>query len=175
MNTDFATLCERARQASVTVLDNMGPIETGLSDMQGEMGKLPFFVRGFIGSEVSRGTGQDIPAWSATLTTLIAGIREAQASIDRVRAAGSVDDASRSVLLQTSERVATEQVRLAALADFMAKAPAKIGMAPAAMLPADRRAELLQTVDRQTTALRNALAAMPDLTASLDALAGEAA
>jgi hypothetical protein len=57
----------------------------------------------------------------------------------------------------------------------MAKAPAKINMAPGGMLPADRRAELLQTLDRQTRALRGAVAAMPELASSLQALAREAA
>lgn len=172
---DYATLCDRARQAGAAVLDDMGQIEAALGDVQGELGKLPFFVRGFITSEVSRGTGQDIPAWTKTITGLTAAIREAQAAIERVAGSGSVDDANRSILAQASERVEAEQPRLGALADFMAKAPAKVNMAPAGMLAADRRGELLQTLDRQTQALRGALAAMPELSSSLQALAGEAA
>lgn len=175
MNTDFAALCERARQASTAVLADMGQIEAALGDVQGELGKLPFFVRGFITSEVSRGTGQDIPAWTKGITTLTATIREASAAVDRVQQAGRVDDANRSILAQASERVEAERPRLDTLATFMAKAPAKVKMAPGGMLPADQREELLQTLDRQTQALRGAMTAMPELSSSLQALAGEAA
>ena len=175
MNTDFATLCDRAKEGCTTVLDNMAEIESALGGMQGELGKLPFFVRGFITAEVSRGTGQDIPAWTKTITTLMGTIREAAAAIDRVRDAGRVGDAERSILAQAGERVEAEQPRLDTLATFMAKAPAKVNMAPGGMLPADRRAELLQTLDRQTQALRGTVAAMPELASSLQALTREAA
>lgn len=175
MNTDFAALCERARQASAAILSDMGQIEAALGDVQGELGKLPFFVRGFITSEVSRGTGQDIAAWTKGITTLTATIREASAAVERIQQAGRVDDADRSILAQASERVEAERPRLDTLATFMAKAPAKVKMAPGGMLPANQREELLQTLDRQTQALRGAMTAMPELSSSLQALAGEAA
>lgn len=175
MNTDFSALCDRVDQSSATVLQNLSQIEASVRELQGEVAKMPFFARGFVSGEVKKSTGQDLPAWAQALDSLIATIREAQAATGRVRAAGAVGDADRSIVLQAGQRVQAEQPRLSALVAMMEKAPTRINAIPGAMLPADRREELLGAIGRQVEALNGALAAMPELAASLTALGGEAA
>src|SRR5437870_1974948 len=126
MNTDFLLLCERAERSSAAVLENLAHIEATLHDVQDKLAGLPFFVRAFASSEVSRGTGQDIPAWTQAVAGLMAAIREAQAAVVRARAAGTVGEADRAVLRQVGERLAAEQPRLEALVGFLRKAPDKI-------------------------------------------------
>src|SRR5438105_4113542 len=119
MDTDFVRLCERADRASAAALENLAQIEVTLRDVQSELAKLPFFVRAFATSEVSRGTGQDIPAWALAVGGLMAEIREAQAAVMRARAAGAVGEADRAVMRRVGERVAAERPRLEALVGFM--------------------------------------------------------
>ena len=70
------------------------------------------FVRAFASREVSRGTGQDIPAWTQAVAGLMAAIREAQEAIVRAQDAGSVSEADGAAMRQVGERVAAEQSRL---------------------------------------------------------------
>src|SRR5205807_3769507 len=102
-------------------------------------------------------------------------IREAQAAVMRARAAGTVGAADRAVLRQVGERVAAEQPRLEALVGFMQKAPDTIKKVPTVLFPADQRDEVLGAIARQVAAMQGALAAMPDLAASLRTLGGEPA
>src|SRR5437763_16398438 len=126
MNDDFLLLCERADRSSATVLENLAHIEETLRDVQDKLATAPFFVRAFAPREVSRGTGQDIPAWTQAVAGLMAAIREAQEAIVRAQDAGSVSEADGAAMRQVGERVAAEQSRLAALVGFMQKAPDKI-------------------------------------------------
>ena len=72
-------------------------------------------------------------------------------------------------------RVAAEQPRLEALVGFMQKAPDKIKRVPAVLFPAEQRDEVLDAIARQVAAMQSALAAMPDLAASLRTLGSEPA
>jgi hypothetical protein len=175
MNSDVLLLCERADRSSAAVLENLAHIEATLRDVQDKLATAPFFVRAFASSEVSRGTGQDIPAWTQAVVGLMAAIRDAQVALMRARAAGAAGAPDRAVMRQVGERVAAEQPRLQALVDFMQKAPDKIKRVPAALFPADQRDEVLGAIARQVAAMQGALAAMPDLAASLRALGGEPA
>jgi len=170
MTNSFSTACGQVEQESATVLENLGQTEWAVGELQGHIATLPFFARGFITSQVASGTGQDIPVWSRTIEGLTAALRGARAAAERARAAGRVDDEGRTALNEAVERVVAETPRLERLAVFMEKAPAKISAVPAAVLPADQRAEFLTTIGDQTRALRAALAAIPGLTTALRAL-----
>jgi len=175
MNSDVLLLCERTERSSAAVLENLAHIEATLRDVQDKLATAPFFVRAFASSEVSRGTGQDITAWTQAVAGLMAAIREAQEAIVRAQDAGSVSEADGAAMRQVGERVAAEQSRLAALVGFMQKAPDKIKIVPAGLFPAGQRDEVLGAIARQVTAMQDALAAMPDLAASLRTLGGEPA
>jgi hypothetical protein len=173
MNSDVLLLCERAERSSAAVLENLAQIEATLRDVQEKLATAPIFVRAFASSEVSRGTGQDIPAWTQLVVGLMAALRDAQAAVVRVRAAGVAGEADRALLRQVGARVAAEQPRLEALVGFMQKAPDKITRVPALLFPAEQRDEVLGAIARQVAAMQSALAAMPDLAASLRTLGGE--
>src|SRR5207248_10138547 len=108
MNGDVLLLCERTERSSAAVLENLAHIEATLRDVQDKLATAPFFVRAFASSEVSRGTGQDITAWTQAVAGLMAVIRDAQAALMRARAAGAAGAADRAVLRQVGERVAAE-------------------------------------------------------------------
>jgi hypothetical protein len=173
MNSDVLLLCERAERSSAAVLENLAQIEATLRDVQAKLAAAPFVVRAFASAEVSRGTGQDIPAWTQAVAELMAQVRDAQAAVVRARAAGVAGEADRAVMRQVGARVAAEQPRLEALVGFLQKAPDKIKKVPAVLFPADQRHEVLGALARQVAAMQDALASMPDLAASLRTLGGE--
>src|ERR687885_1360795 len=119
MNSDVLLLCERAERSSAAVLENLAQIEAALRDVQDKLATAPFFVRTFASSEVSRGTGQDIAAWTQVVVGLMAQIRDAQAAVVRARAAGAAGEADRAVMRQVGARVAAEQTRPDALGGFL--------------------------------------------------------
>src|SRR5436305_6021576 len=100
MNSDVLLLCERAERSSAAVLENLAQIEATLRDVQEKLDTAPFFVRAFASREVSRGTGQDIPAWTQAVAGLMAAIREAQEAIVRAQDAGSVSEADGAAMRQ---------------------------------------------------------------------------
>ena len=174
MNNDVLLLCERAERSSAAVLENLAQIEATLRDVQEKLGAAPFVVRTFASAEVSRGTGQDLAAWTRAVAELMAQVRDAQAAVVRARGAGAAGEADRAVMRQVGTRVAAEQPRLEALVDFMQKAPDKIKRMPAVLFPADQRDEVLGAIAGQVAAMQSALASMPELAASLRTLGGEA-
>jgi hypothetical protein len=173
MNSDVLLLCERAEQSSAAVLENLVQIEAALRDVQEKLATAPIFVRTFASSEVSRGTGQNIAAWTQAVVGLMAQVRDAQAAVVRARAAGAAGEADRALMRQVGARVAAEQPRLDALVGFMQKAPDKITRVPAVLFPTAQRDEVLGAIARQVAAMQRTLAAMPDLAASLRTLGGE--
>ena len=175
MNTDFSTLCDQAEQSGSVVMRNLEHIGTALRALQSEIEKLPFFVRGFATSEISKGSGQDIPAWLTMTASLREALQEAQAAVARSRAAGSVGEADRSIMGSAAERAEAARSRLESLVGFMETIPSKMKLAPPGLLPADRRDEFLATIDSQKQALRDTIAAMPELTQSLGALTSHSA
>ena len=175
MNSDVLLLCERAERSSAAVLANLAQIEATLRDVQNKLATAPVVVRAFASAEVSRGTGQDIPAWTQAVAELMAQVRDAQAAVVRARAASAAGAADRAVMRQVGTRVAAEQLRLEALVGFLQKAPDKITRVPAVLFPAEQRDEVLGAIARQVAAMQGALAAMPDLAASLRTLGGESA
>src|SRR5918911_5650118 len=114
MNSDFLLLCERAERSSAAVLENLAQIEATLRDVQERLATAPFFVRAFASSEVSRGTGQDIPAWAQAVGGLMAEIQEARAAVLRARDAGAVGEADRAVMRRGGARGGAAQPRLEA-------------------------------------------------------------
>ena len=175
MNSDVLLHCERTERSSAVVLENLAQIEAALRDVQEKLATAPFVVRTFASSEVSRGTGQDIAAWTQAVVGLMAQVRDAQAAVVRARGAGAAGEADRAVMRQVGTRVAAEQPRLEALVGFLQKAPDKITRVPAVLFPAEQRDEVLGAIARQVAAMQGALAAVPDLAASLRTLGGEAA
>jgi hypothetical protein len=175
MSNDFSTLCDQAEQSGSRVLRNLGQISATLRGLQAEIDKLPFFVRGFATSEISKGTGQDIPAWLTTTSSLQQALQEAQAAVARSRDAGAVSESDRSVIGNAAERSEAVRSRLESLVGFMETIPSKLKLAPPGLLPADRRDEFLATIDGQKQALRDTIAAIPELTQSLRALTSSAA
>ena len=170
MNEEFSALCRGAQDSSATVLDNLAELGRTLGDVQSEVGKLPFFVRGFVSSEVTRGSGQDIPAWVETVNRLATTVRDAQAATVRCAQAGAASGDDRALFASAAGRIEAEQPRLQKLREFMQQAPSKVNAVPAGILPADRRGEFVQAVSRQVRAVGGALDAMPGLVQGLRAL-----
>ncbi len=178
MASDIPALCARVERGAMTVLDNIAPIADAVRDVEGGVGALPPVARGLIASvvarEVARNTGQDIPAWVTMLTALTASVRESQAVARRIRTTATVGAADRADLTGAARQVDAAQPRFERLAAFMEAAPGKVRRVPAAVVPAARRDAFLQTMGDQAGAIRRALAAMPDLSRDLRALAGDA-
>ena len=174
MSTDVATACAQAEQDSATALENLTQIEATLREVQQEVAGLPFFVRGFVTSEVKRGTGQDIPAWLEAAGQLSALIGETQATLGRTRAAAALDGADRAQLAQATQRLEAERPGLEKLAEFMEQAPSKVNAVPAGILPPARRDEFIGAVQQQAQSLRALLSALTALAQGLHAV-GEAA
>ena len=170
MTNDGTALRAQAIEESARLTDQLTDVGGALRDLQREVAGLPFFVRGFISSEISRGTGQDLPAWAGTITGLLGVVGEAREALDRSEAAGNVSEADRAALAATSERLDGERPRLEKLLGFMEKAPSRLNTVPAGVLPAERRNEVTQAIDHQTTAVRNVLAEMEALSQSLKSL-----
>src|SRR5918911_4957377 len=104
MNSDVLLLCERAERLSAALLENLAQIQAALRDVQEKLAAAPFFVRTFASSEVSRGTGQDIAAWTQAVVGLMAALRDAQAAVVRARAAGATGEADRALMRQGGAR-----------------------------------------------------------------------
>lgn len=172
MTNDGAALRAQATEESARLTDHLTDVEGALRDLQREVAGLPFFVRGFISSEISRGTGQDLPAWAGTVTALLGAVGEAREALGRAETAGSVSGADRATLAATSERLDGERPRLEKLLGFMEKAPSRLNTVPAGVLAAERRNEVTQAIDHQTTAVRHVLTEMAALSQSLKALVG---
>lgn len=170
MSTDIATACTQAEQAGATALENLTQIEGTLRGVQKEVAGLPFFVRGFVTSEVKRGTGQDIPAWIEAAGQLSALISETQATLGRMHAANAVDGAERVQLTAATQRLEAERPGLEKLAEFMEQAPSRVNAVPAGILPPARRDEFLGAVQQQAQSLRTLLSALTVLIQSLHAV-----
>lgn len=170
MSTPLSAACDQAEQSGATALQNLAQIEAALRDVQTEVAKLPFFVRGFVTSEIKRGSGQDIPAWLERIGALTAFIGEAQATVHRVRSAGAVSGTERTQITQAMQRIDAERPEIEKLTAFMQSAPSKVNSVPPGIMPADRRDEFLSAVDRQVQSLRGVLAALGDLSHGLQAL-----
>lgn len=170
MTSNMSILCDRAERSSGLILENLSRLGAALADVQAEIAKMPFLVRGFVSSEIKK-TGRDLPEWAKTVERLSAAMHEVQAVVERARSAGRVGEADRATLTRVPEQVEAERGGLDALVGFMRQAPARIQAVPTAMLPADRRGELVGAIESQAEALEAILSAMPDLTAALDGLA----
>ncbi len=171
MDTDIATLCERVERTGAAALDNLTRTEAAVRDLEREMGAMPFFVRGFVSSSVSKGSGQDVPAWVRTIGALTADIRSAQEAAGRARAAGALAGEDRARLPQTAEHIRVDQPRFERLVGFLEEAPSRLDTVPKGVLPPERRGELLAMLDAQVRSLRATVAAMPALAEAVQALA----
>jgi len=172
VDTDIATLCEQVERTSAAALDNLTKTEAAVRDLEREMGAMPFFVRGFVSSTVSKGSGQDVPAWVRTIGSLTADIRSAQEAASRTRAAGALAADDRARLPQTAEHIRADQPRFERLVAFLRDAPSKLDTVPKGVLPPERRGELLAMLDAQVRSLHQTIATMPALAEAVRALAG---
>jgi hypothetical protein len=163
-------LCDQADRSSGLILDNLSRLGAALADVQAEVGKMPFLVRGFISSEIKK-TGRDLPEWAKTVDRLSGAMRDVQEVVGRARSAGRVDEADRATLTQARAQVEAERGGLESLVGFMRQAPARIQAVPTAMLPAEKRGDLVSAIESQAEALEAILSAMPELTSALDGLA----
>jgi hypothetical protein len=171
---NIATLYQQTARSAATVLDYLAEIETMIGELQSRIGELPFFARGFVSLQVTKGTGQDIPVWGKTiaaLTTTLRQVREAAGRDEGASGAPSGDD--RGLYSAARTRVDGDRPRLERLAAFMESVPSKLGAIPPGLLPADQRADFLATVARQTAALRGAITEMPALSAKLSAISDQ--
>jgi len=171
---NIATLYQQTARSAATILDHLAEIETVIGELQRRIDELPFFARGFVSSQVTKGTGQDIPVWGKTIATLTATlrqVREAAGLAEGTGGAPSGDD--RALYSAARARVDGDRPRLQRLAAFMESVPSKLGAIPPGLLPADQRADFLATVARQTAALRGAIAEMPTLSDKLSAISGQ--
>jgi len=169
-----ATLYQQTARSAATVLDHLTEIETMIGELQHRIGELPFFARGFVSSQVTKGTGQDIPVWGKTIATLTATLRQVREAAGRDEGTGAAPSGDDRALYGAARaRVDGDRPRLERLAAFMESVPSKLGAVPPGLLPADQRAEFLATVARQTAALRGAIAEMPALSAKLAAISDQ--
>lgn len=169
MTDDFATLYARTAQSAASILTNLAELESTIADLEQKIGGLPFFVRGFVSSQVSKGTGQDVPAWNKTIKALTATLRQVQEAAGN---AGAEEPSAADRTLYTTARAQIDGARpgLERLASFMESVPSKLGAIPPGLLQDDQRGEFLQAVAQQTQALHGALAEMPTLSEALQGL-----
>ncbi len=168
--TDLSALCDRAAQASVTAKATLSANEKAVKELSRDIGAMPFVVRSFVSSTISAGTGQDIGGWVKTISDLTHDIDDAQDAIESVRLRGSVDQDDRVVLRATVDHTRGEEAGMERLASFLEAAPGKIRTAPPGILPPEKRDEMTAMLDGHARAVRQGLAILPALTASLDAL-----
>ncbi|MCA1599315.1 MAG: hypothetical protein LC769_09940 [Chloroflexi bacterium] len=176
MAPDIPTLCARVQRGAMTVLDNIAPIADAVRDVEGGVGALPPVARGLIASvvsrEVARNTGQDIPSWVTMLDALTMSMRKSQTVAGRVMVTATIGAGDRACLTRVAGQVDAAQPRFERLAAFMEAAPRKVRRVPTTIVPAARREAFLQMLAGQEGAIRRALAAMPELSRDLRALAG---
>jgi len=171
---NLAALYQQTARSAATVLDHLAEIETAIGELQHRIGELPFFARGFVSSQVTKGTGQDIPVWGKTIATLMATLRQLRDAAARDEGTGGAPSGDDRALYGAARaRVDGDRPRLERLAAFMESVPSKLGSIPPGLLPADQRADFLATVGRQTAALRGAIAEMSALSAKLSAIGGQ--
>jgi len=174
---DVAARYQQTVRSATTVLTNLAEIESAIGELQRRIGELPLFARGFVSSQVIKGTGQDIPAWSKTVMTLTSVLGQVREAADRPGAGDAPAPASvepspddQALYAAARERVDGDRTRLERLATFMESVPSKLGAVPPGLLPPDQRAEFLDAIAQQTRALRGALAEMPALSDQLSAI-----
>jgi len=171
---NIATLYQQTARSAATILDHLAEIETVIGELQRRIDELPFFARGFVSSQVTKGTGQDIPVWGKTIATLTATLRQVREAAGRAEGTGGAPSGDDRALYSAARaRVDGDRPRLQRLAAFMESVPSKLGAIPPGLLPADQRADFLATVARQTAALRGAIAEMPTLSDKLSAISGQ--
>lgn len=165
-----ATPYQQAARLAAAVLGNLAEIESAIGELGGRINDLPLFARGFVASQVTKGTGQDIPAWAKTITALTSALHQAQEAAGHGAAAGGPSADDRALYAAARERVDQDRPRLDKLSTFMESVPSKLGAVPPGLLPPDQRAEFLDAIAHQTQALRAALAEMPALSEQLLAI-----
>jgi len=171
---NIATLYQQTARSAATILDHLAEIETVIGELQRRIDELPFFARGFVSSQVTKGTGQDIPVWGKTIATLTATLRQVREAAGRAEGTGGAPSGDDRALYSAARaRADGDRPRLQRLAAFMESVPSKLGAIPPGLLPADQRADFLATVARQTAALRGAIAEMPTLSDKLSAISGQ--
>jgi len=171
---NIATLYQQTARSAATILDHLAEIETVIGELQRRIDELPFFARGFVSSQVTKGTGQDIPVWGKTIATLTATLRQVREAAGRAEGTGGAPSGDDRALYSAARaRVDGDRPRLQRLAAFMESVPSKLGAIPPGLLLADQRADFLATVARQTAALRGAIAEMPTLSDKLSAISGQ--
>jgi len=166
-----ATPYQQTARMAAAVLSDLAEIESAIGELAARINDLPLFARGFVASQVTKGTGQDIPAWTRTIAALTTALRQAQeAAAHNGDAGGTASAGDRMVYAAACERVDGDRPRLEKLAAFMESVPSKLGAVPPGLLPPDQRAEFLDAIGHQTRALRGALAEMPALSERLSAI-----
>jgi len=171
---NIAILYQQTARSAATILDHLAEIETVIGELQRRIDELPFFARGFVSSQVTKGTGQDIPVWGKTIATLTATLRQVREAAGRAEGTGGAPSGDDRALYSAARaRVDGDRPRLQRLAAFMESVPSKLGAIPPGLLPADQRADFLATVARQTAALRGAIAEMATLSDKLSAISGQ--
>ncbi len=172
MTDELAARYQQTAQLTTAALTNLAEIESAIGELERRIGELPFFARGFVSSQVTKGTGQDIPAWSKTVAGLTATLRQVEEAANH-SGADAPSAADRALYASARARVDGDRPRLERLAAFMESVPSKLGAVPPGLLPPDQRAEFLTTVAHQTGALRGALAQMPALSEQLSAISDQ--
>jgi hypothetical protein len=108
---------------------------------QAEVQRLGFIARGFVEKDISGSTGRSLAAWATAAEALAAALNSA------------VSDPTRFGAAQTL--VAAERPRLATLRAYLERAPEKVGKVPGAVLKPAQRAEFLNEMSEQVTAVKS--------------------
>ncbi len=177
MNSNFVSTCLEVERASAALRDNVARMDAAVREGEDGLNRLPRVVRGFVSSALARAaaraTGQDVPAWAASIKDMLTAVDTARVAARRAETTHVLAAADREMLGRVARQVEAQYGRLGRLIAFMEAAPARIAAVPARFLPPDRRREALDNLAAQTEALRAAMAAMPPLARSLRSLAEE--
>lgn len=136
----MSTMDVDPRQRLEAVAQQLETLETQLRSLLGDVQKLPFLARGFVERDLSSSTGRSLPEWAAACRTMRQSLLQTiQAGSERHAVAAREIDA--------------ELPRLAGLRTYLAGAPKKIKMVPAAFLKPQQQAAVLEQVARQVVEL----------------------
>jgi uncharacterized protein YoxC len=136
------------------VAQQLQDLESQLRSLVGEVQKLPFLAKAFVERDVSSATGRSLVEWAAAC-------RKMQQSLLQ---AGTGEAVGRTAAVQ---EIDAELPRLAGLRTYLANAPQKMKMVPAALFKPQQQAAVLEQVNQQVAQLDTLETQLRNIGASL--------
>lgn len=123
----------------ITTLETM---ENRLKVTRAEVQALPFFVRGAVDKDISNATGRGFSDW----ITHAGRLRAALATL--------LTDGDHAQYTTVAQTISAEEPKLSALRGYLHSAPDRLKGAPAAILKPQRKLELIQQLEQQSSGLQ---------------------